>query len=382
MRKIRAGVIGTGFIGPQHIDALRRLGYVDVAAVAGSSLERAREAAAELCIERAYPSWQDLLADPTIEVLHNCTPNRLHHEINRAALHAGKHVVSEKPLAMSSEETADLVRVAERSGRLAAVNFNHRGYPMVQQARRMVGEGRLGSILLIHGGYLQDWLLYPSDWNWRVDPAEGGESRTVADIGSHWADLVQHVSGQRITRVLASLTTAIPKRQRPTPPGDTAGSPASVPVHEVVVESEDYGTVIFETEAGARGTFTASQVSAGHKNKLSFELNGSVSSVGWDADAPDYLWVGHRGGPNERLTRDPEQVAGDVTPYVHLPAGHYEGWPNALLNTMQSIYGAIREGRTKPGPGDIFATFHDGHQSALLVDAVLRSNRNHEWTEV
>lgn len=372
MTRLRAGIIGAGFIGPQHADALRRLGFVEVRGIAASSPEKGQQAAAHLSIDRAYPSWQAMLSDPDIGVVHNCTPNRLHYEINRAALEAGKHVVSEKPLGISPAETAELARVAVASGRMAAVNFNHRGYPMVQQARAMVSQGRLGELMLIHGAYLQDWLLYPSDWSWRIDPAEGGESRTVADIGSHWADLIQHVSGQRITRVLASLATAIPQRQRPVPDG----------VQEVSVVSEDYGTVIFETDGGARGTFSVSQISAGRKNKLSFEIDGSASSVAWDADAPEYLWVGHRNAPNEQLSRDTAQLSPSAARYARLPAGHYEGWPDALLNTMAGIYSAILEGRTEPGPEDVFATFLDGHRSAVLVDAVLRSSRSGGWVEV
>lgn len=383
MRRIRTGIIGAGFIGPQHVEAIRRLGYVDVVAIAESSHERASAAAGTLYIPRAYGSYQELLADSEIDVVHNCTPNVLHYEINRAALEAGKHVVSEKPLAMDSTETAALVEVAAGSGRVAAVNFNHRGYAMAQQARALVAMGALGELRLLHGSYLQDWLLYPTDWSWRLDPRLGGASRAVADIGVHWADLVQHVAGHRISRVFADLQTLLPRRLRPTQRVQTFGGRGDpVAAEEVAIETEDEAVVLFETEQGARGTFMVSQASAGHKNRLAFEINGSRASVAWDADAPDELWMGYRDKPNERLARDPSLVAPAVASFVHLPGGHYEAWPDALKNVMANVYAAIRDGRTERAAGDVFATFEDGHRAALLVEAVLDSARQRAWVDV
>jgi predicted dehydrogenase len=336
-----------------------------------------------LYIEHAYGSYRELLADPDIDVIHNCTPNALHYEINRAALEAGKHVVSEKPLAMNSEETRSLVEIARYSGCLAAVNFNHRGYPMVQQARAMIDSGDLGKVQLIHGSYLQDWLLYPTDWNWRLDPAVGGASRAVADIGSHWADLLQHVTGQRIVRVLADLQTVLPTRKRPLAATQTFGGTAQSEASEdVAITTEDYASVIFETDGGARGVFTVSQVSAGHKNRLSFEVNGARASARWDADAPNELWIGYRDGANEVLTKDPSLVAPGVKPYIHLPGGHHEAWPDALRNVFAEMYAAVREGRTGPLATSAFAGFEDGHRSALLVDAVIDSAQRGGWTDV
>ena len=383
MRRLRSGIIGGGFIGAQHVEAVRRLGYVDVIAIAGSTPSRAKASAEELYIERAYGSSAELLADSDIDVIHNCTPNALHYEINRAALEAGKHVISEKPLAMNSSETTSLIEIASKSNRLAAVNFNHRGYPMVQQARAMVKAGHLGKVQLLHGSYLQDWLLYPTDWSWRLDPAVGGASRTVADIGSHWADLIQHVTSQRIVRVLADLQTVLPQRKRPVKAAQTfGGSAQSVQGEDVAITTEDYASIIFATEQGAHGVFTVSQVSAGHKNKLSFEVNGANASARWDADAPNELWIGYRDQANQLLSKDPSLVAPEVKAYTHLPGGHAEAWPDALKNIMAEIYTAVLEGRTGPAPTNAFATFHDGHRSALLVDAVLESTRRGTWVDV
>lgn len=382
MGKLKTGIIGGGFIGAQHIEAVRRLGYVEVSAIADSSVDRARLNAQQFNIENAHGNYRDMLADPAIDVIHNCTPNVLHYEINRAALEAGKHVISEKPLAMSSAETASLVEIANSSGLLAAVNFNHRGYPMVQQARAMVAAGTLGKVQLLHGAYLQDWLLYPTDWNWRLDPASGGVSRAVADIGSHWADLLQHVINQRIIRVLADLQTVLPTRKRPSVAAQTFGGAAQNEGEDVAINTEDYAAIIFETQDGAHGVFHVSQVSAGHKNKLSFEINGAGASVRWDADAPNDLWIGYRDQANQVLSKDPALVLPQVKPYTHLPGGHAEAWPDALKNVFAEMYGAVVNGRTAPTAASAWASFADGHRSALLVDAVLESSQRSAWVDV
>lgn len=382
MQKLKAGIIGGGFIGAQHVEAVRRLGYVDVLAIADSSLDRAHANAESFSIERAYGNYTELLADPDIDVIHNCTPNVMHYEINGAALEAGKHVISEKPLAMTSTETASLVEIARKSGRLAAVNFNHRGYPMVQQVRAMVKNGDLGDVRLLHGSYLQDWLLYATDWNWRLDPAAGGASRAVADIGSHWADLVQHVIGQHIARVCADLRTVVPHRKRPSTAARSFSATTNDSGEDVAITTEDYAAIMFETDAGANGVFAVSQVSAGRKNKLSFEINGSQASARWDGDDPNELWIGYRDRANQLLTKDPVLVTNEVRPFTHLPGGHAEGWPDALKNVFAQMYAAARTGNVDPAAAHTFATFEDGHRSALLVDAVLESARRKTWVDL
>ena len=305
----------------------------------------------------------------------------LHYEINCAILAAGKHVISEKPLAMDTKQTASLVEIAAKSNRINAVNFNHRGYPMAQQARASIANGDLGSIRLIHGSYLQDWLLYPTDWSWRLEPEKGGASRAMGDIGVHWADLAQHVTGQRIKRVFADMRTMVPTRMRPTQRVQTfGGASGQVQTEEVEINTEDEAMVLFETDGGARGSFMVSQVSPGHKNRLSFEVNGAKASVGWDADTPDQLWYGYREKPNERLVKDPSLVAPDVARFIHLPGGHAEAWPDALKNVMAGIYGAVQNGGRRAD--DIYATFEDGHRAALLVDAVLESAQKQAWVDV
>ncbi len=385
MKTITAGVIGTGFIGPAHVEALRRIPGVDVVALASTEPEKARALAGGFGIGRVYDSWEALVADPGIQVVHNCTPNDLHFRINRAAILAGKHVVSEKPLTLTSRESAELLRLAARGGTVHAVNFNYRFYPLIQQARAMVADGSLGDVYLVHGHYLQDWLLFPTDYNWRVDPALGGKSRAVADIGSHWCDLVQFVTGKRIVRVCADLVTVHRKREKPPVAESTfkgSGRGASKKRTSVNITTEDAGTVLLEFEGGIRGVFIVSQVSAGRKNREMFEIDGSRCALAWDQEEPNLLWIGRRDRPNELLLKDPSLLAPPARRFAHYPGGHPEGYPDAPMNLFADVYEFIRKGddprKVKPG----FPTFEDGHAENLVVEAVLKSNRSRRWVTV
>jgi Predicted dehydrogenases and related proteins len=384
MRKIKAGVIGTGFIGPAHVEALRRLGYVDVVAIAGSSPEQARKKAEELNIPEYYGSYKDMLADDDIQVVHNCTPNYLHYQVNRDVILAGKHVVSEKPLAMNRSESADLVALARKHRVVHAVTFNYRHFPMVQQMKAMMNAGELGKVHLVHGGYLQDWLLYDTDYNWRIDPKSGGESRAVADIGSHWCDLAQHVVGKRIVSVFADLATVIPVRKKPTGTGTATFGSGNLPAEteEIEVTTEDFATVLLRFEGRARGIFTVSQVSAGRKNKLFIEVNGSDQSAAWNQEEPERLWIGSRNEANRVMMADPALLSEYAKAFHHYPGGHNEGWPDALKNTMNSIYLYIREGKDPSVEKPPFATFDDGHFSLCIIDSILQSSRLGTWVDV
>lgn len=384
MEKIKVGMIGAGFIGPTHIEAIRRLGFVEVAALAGSDKSAADAKAAELGIPKSYGSYQEMLQDPDIQAVHNCTPNHLHYPINRDIILSGKHVLSEKPLAVSSAESAALLKLARESGIVHGVNFNYRQFPMVKQLAAMVKKSELGKINLIHGSYLQDWLLYETDFNWRLNLEAGGKSRAVADIGSHWCDTVQYVTGNRITEVFAELAAVIPvrKKAKQTAVTYSSQSPDSGLYEEVQIHTEDYASVLLRFDNGAKGVFTVSQVSAGRKNQLSFELNGSQKSAFWNQEEPEKLWLGHRDQPNQVLLADPALVFPDVRPSVHLPGGHNEGWPDALKNQMLQFYTYIRDGKdpSKDRPG--FATFEDGHLSVCITEAILESNAKGQWVKV
>ena len=385
MRTICTGVIGTGFIGPAHVEALRRIPGVDIRAVASNEPERAREIAGALGIPRVYDTWEAIINDGEIEVIHNCTPNNLHFTINRAAILAGKHIVSEKPLTMTSRESYELLHLARRRRVVHAIDFNYRFYPLIQHAHQMVLDGSLGSVYLAHGHYLQDWLYYATDYNWRLEPAISGASRAMADIGSHWCDLVQFVTGLEIREVCADLATVHPTRQKPAAHVATfkgkerKSSGAGTPVR---VGTEDLGVVMLKFNNGARGVVTVSQVSAGRKNREWFEIDGSNHSLAWDQEDPNTLWVGHRERPNETIIKDPSLLAESARKYAHYPGGHPEGYPVGLKNLFINVYDFIREKRDPVREKTDFPTFADGHKENLVIEAVLRSNTKQRWEKV
>ena len=385
MKTIKAGVIGTGFIGPAHVEALRRIAGVEVLAVGSIEPERGRELAERFDIPRVYDRWEPLVADPDIEVIHNCTPNSLHYAINRAAILAGKHIISEKPLTVNSRQSGELLRLLRKSRSVHAVNFNYRFYPLVQEARAMVDGGKLGKIFLVHGHYLQDWLYYPTDYNWRLEPDAGGASRAVADIGAHWLDLVQFITGLKIRRLCADLVTIHPSRQKPASAVQTfkgKESEAGAAGPSVRIRTEDAGNLLLEFEGGARGVLTVSQVSAGRKNCEAFEIDGSLCALAWNQEEPNRLWVGNRGGPNEILIKDPSLLSPSARRYAHYPGGHPEGYPEGPMNLFMNVYDFIRAGKDPRTARADFPTFEDGHWENLLVEAALRSNRSRKWTAV
>lgn len=384
MEKIKVGIIGTGFIGPTHIEAIRRLGFVEIAGVAETSQETAEKKAAELGIPKAFGNYRDMLSDPEIQVIHNCTPNHLHFAINKEIILAGKHVVSEKPLAMNSKESAELLALAKKQGVVHGVNFNYRQHASVQNLKVKITNGDFGKVNLVHGSYLQDWLLYETDYNWRLAPEVGGKSRAVADIGSHWCDTVQFVTGKKIVEVFADLATVIPVRKKPTSNVATFGgqSGQETEYEDVPINTEDYASVLVRFEDGSRGVFTVSQVSAGRKNRLSFEINGSKSSAYWNQEEPEKLWMGHRDKPNEILLADPALFSPESRTAIHHPGGHNEGWPDALKNMMLNYYTFIREGKNPLEDKANFATFEDGHISMAITDAILESHEQQKWVKV
>ena len=375
MRTLRAGVVGTGFIGVVHVEALRRLG-IEVVGVVGSSPERARAKALAPVVD----SYERLLDDDDVDVVHLTTPNHLHHAQVAQALAAGKHVVCEKPLALTSEESAELLELAERSGVVHCTNFNIRFYPQVQQARALVASGALGAVWNVHGGYLQDWLQLPTDWNWRLEPEKGGELRAVADIGSHWLDLVQFVLGSRIDSLLADLATAIPVRRRPAREIETFAAADDVEREDAPMTPEDLAHLLLRFEDGTRGSLVVSQVSAGRKNSLRFEVDGSKGALAWDSEENEALWLGHRGKPNELLLRDPSLLAAGANARTELPAGHAEGFADTFKELYRAVYAAVADGGPPAEPD--YPTFADGHWENVLGDAVARSNRERRWVEV
>jgi len=376
---IGTAVIGSGFIGAVHVEALRRIG-VRVVGLLESSPELGATRAAELGLPRAYASLAELLADDAVQVVHVTSPNELHHPQVREILAAGRHVVCEKPLAMTSAESAELVSLAAASGLVNAVNFNIRFYPLNQHVAALVRDGGLGDIRFVTGRYFQDWLLYDTDWNWRLETDRGGVLRAVGDIGSHWLDLTTFLTGLRVEAVMADLTTFIPVRQKPAGPVLTFSTERATDTIPVEIHTEDVATILLRFAGGARGSVAISQLSPGRKNSLAYQVDGSSSAVAWESEQPDQLWIGHRDRPNEILLRNPALMNAAGAAAARLPGGHVEGFADTFGAAFTAIYDDVLTGA--PSPGRRYASFADGHEEMLVGDAVLESSRTGRWVAV
>ena len=379
---IRVGVVGTGFAASSHLEALRRNPRVQVVAIAASSQDKADAAARRFGVERARGDYRQLLDDESIDAVHNCTPNYLHAEINHAALASGKHLLSEKPLALDAHETSELVAAAAAADVVSGVCFNYRHYPLVRHAKELLASGRYGNVHFVHGGYLQDWLLHEDDWNWRLEVERAGASRAVADIGSHWIDLVQYVTDHAVTEVFADLATLHEQRWRPVQEVETFARGAADNRTRARVETEDFGAIAFRLAGGARGALNVSQVSAGRRNNLSWEIDTARAALAWDQEEPNRLWIGSRDEPNSEVVRDPALLAPQAAALAHVPAGHPEGWPDGLKNLVIDFYAAVAARVAGDGFEPSFASFADAHGVTCVVEAVLASNRSGAWSAV
>jgi predicted dehydrogenase len=385
MKRIGMGLVGAGFVGPHHLDAVRRLGYVDVVAIAGSSEASARKKADALHVPKAYGSVEALLEDPDIQVVHNATPNYLHFPVNMAVIAKGKHIVSDKPLAMTAAEAKQLLDAANKAGVVHAVTFNYRGNPLVQQARLVIARGDIGKPHFLLGSYLQDWLLKDTDYSWRLEPDKGGASSALGDIGSHWCDLAQFVSGLRITDVLGDITTTIAKRKKPRGSREAFQAAGANEAFDVVdIKVEDLASVLVKFDNGAKGCFSVGQVCAGHKNDLVLEICGSKGSLRWLQEHQNELWFGYRDKANEVLQKDPSLMDPEARGYAHLPGGHQEAWADAFYNVMRDIYGFVAAGKKPSDPHPAaFATFEDGYRANCIVEAIMQSAKQGSvWTKV
>lgn len=380
---IQVAIVGSGFIGPAHIEALRRLGFVEVVALCDASLEHAQEKARQLNIPYAYGDVEALLAHPGIQVVHNCTPNFLHAQVNRQILKAGKHVFSEKPLCLTSKEARELEQLAREAGVVHGVSFVYRQFAMVQQAASMMRDGSAGRLFSAYGGYHQDWMLQETDFNWRVDAQQGGVSRAMADIGSHWCDTVQFVTGRRIVEVMADLAIVWPTRKASVADNSTFSERLpDADYQDIPVTTEDAGSVLFRFDDGSKGCFSVSQVSAGRKNRLHFDINASVSSLSWDQETPQQLWIGQRHRANQILGDDPSLLNRDVAGQAHFPGGHSEGWPDAFKNMMLNFYQAVLAGKMPTASERRFASFSEGANVMYIIDAIVKSHQQRRWISV
>jgi predicted dehydrogenase len=379
MKTVKTAILGTGFMGRVHLEAVRRVEGVECAAIVGRNAEAARRLADAFSIPKVTTDYCEVLRDAAIDAVHICTPNAQHYAMAKDAILAGKHVLCEKPLTTTVAEAEELVALAAQKGVRNCVCHNLRYYPMVQQMRRMREAGDLGEILVVQGTYSQDWLLHDTDWNWRVDAAAAGASRCMADIGSHFFDMAEHVSGLRVTSLCADLQTFHSTRKKPKHSVETFANKlmSAEDYEEVAIETEDFGAVIFRMGARARGAMTASQVSAGRKNRFNLEMYGAKASVAWDQERPDELWEGRRDEANQIFIKDPALLKPEARTYADLPGGHSEGYDDTFKQVFRRFYRSIAtEGSAE------YPQFVDGLRQLVILDAELRSNRQHGWIDV
>jgi predicted dehydrogenase len=380
MVKIQTALIGTGFMGKVHAEAIRRLGNVEIVAVASIDEPTARKFADSIGVERATGDYHTILADPAIQAVHVVTPNALHFPVCKEALLAGKNVLCEKPFTVSVAEARELVDLAAETGLANCLEHNLRYYPVVQQIRAMIAAGDLGEILIAQGTYSQDWLLYDTDWNWRIETKDNGQLRAVGDIGSHWMDLVQHLTGQKITALCADLATFHKIRKRPAGPIETFAGKTLQPSDYVPVpiETEDFGAVLFHLGDRARGAYTVSQMSAGRKNMFMIDIYGTKCGVSWNQERPDELWIGQRNSPNQLIVKDPSLLYPQAAAYADLPGGHSEGYDDTHKQNFKRFYARVAD---KHAPID-YPTFEDGLWGMELLEKVLESSRKNAWVDV
>jgi len=383
VKKHRVAVIGTGYIGAVHIEQLMRLPNVIIAGIADKNSNLASETDRRYNIGKIYKDAAEVIADRTIDVIHNCTPNNFHYEINRQSLDAGKQVFSEKPLALSAKESSELVRLAEKKKAVTGINFCYRYYPVVQEAAVRIAKGEIGTVYNIIGNYLQDWLLYPTDYSWRLDPKMAGASNIVGDLGSHWCDLAQFVSGLKIVEVMAELKTLLPVRKRPknkeTP---TFSNASDIDYEDVKISLDEYGALLLRFDNGACGTFTTSQLAAGRKCNIDLQVYGSESSLAWNHERSAELWFGHRNNPNQIFFESPTLQAPETRRFARLPSGHPMGHMDAILNLFRDFYTAIELKEENKKPDFQHPDFQSGHIEMLILEAVIRSRQSGAWAKV
>jgi predicted dehydrogenase len=379
MKKIKTAIVGTGFMGKVHTENVRRVPGVEVAAVVGSRPETAQKFADAMSIPTATANLQDVLNDKTIAAVHICTPNVDHFPQSLAALEAGKAVLCEKPMTMSVAEASRLVNVAKERNAVAGVQHNLRYYPVLQQVRQMIRHGDLGDILIAQGTYSQDWLLYDTDWNWRIDTKENGQLRVMGDIGSHWMDMIQHLTGLKITSLCADLQTFQKTRKRPKGSVETfTGKKLQAADYDAVpIKTDDFGAVLLKLGDRARGAFAVSQVSAGRKNRFAFEIYGTKSGVAWNQERPDELWIGQRNSPNQIIVKDPSLFDPRAASFADLPGGHSEGYDDTFKQMFRRFYARVAD----PSAPVEYPTFADGAWGMELLEKVLESSNKQAWVK-
>ncbi len=367
-------------MGKVHAENVRRLGNVEIAAVVGSRQETADKFAEAMSIPFATSDLNVVLENREIEAVHICTPNVDHFPMSLAAIEAGKAVLCEKPMTMTVAEARELVAAAKAKNAVNCVQHNLRYYPVVQQMRQMIASGELGEILIVQGTYSQDWLLYDTDWNWRLDAKSNGKLRVMGDIGSHWMDMIQHLTGQEITELCADLSIFHKNRKRPKGSVETfSGKKATdAEVDSFPIDTEDFGMVLLHLGERTRGAFTVSQMSAGCKNYFAFQIFGTKAGVAWNQEQPDTLWIGHRNEPNQILIKDASLFHPAAASFADLPGGHSEGYDDSHKQVFKRFYAKVADAKA---PVD-YPTFEDGLHGMILLEKVSESAEKRGWVTV
>lgn len=378
MKKYKAGIVGIGFIGVAHIEALRRLGNVEVIAIADAidSVKKAED----LNVPFGFRDYREMIDSVELDVIHICTPNNTHYEIAMYAMAKGINVICEKPFTTSIEQAKTLVKVAREKKLINAMNFHNRFYPLTNNLKQIIKNGDLGEIFSIHGGYIQDWLLYDTDFNWRLISTQSGKTRAVADIGSHWFDLIEYITELKITEVFAEFGTFHKTRKCPIMPSETFSNVGfkNEEYKEIKIDTEDFACVMLRFENGAIGNATISQMFAGIKNKISVFVGGSKMSGEWDSDDTNNLILGRRNQPNLIINKDPKILNPHAAALANYPGGHVEGFPDAIKQVFKQVYTSIEY----PSNDYDYATFEDGLRQMIICEKVYESSQTGKWTKL
>lgn len=375
MKEYKAAVIGAGFIGAVHVEMLRRLGNVSVVALCDAV--DADKKAASMHIANAYSDYKKMIDEQKPDAIHICTPNHTHYDIAKYAIEKGVNFICEKPFTTTVEQAKELVSLAREKKVVGAVNFHNRLYPMPNEMHQMIKKGEVGDLFSVHGGYIQDWLMYDTDYSWRLEKGQVGKTRAIADIGSHWMDLVEFVTGEKIRRVNAAFRTVYPVRKKPMGKVETFQTLTDVSYEEIPIDTEDEAVVMFELEKGAIGTAIVSMVFAGKKNTTTLSIAGSKKSLEWSSESLNDLWIGHRDKPNEIMTKDASLMHKETAGLASYPSGHIEGFPDAFKNVFRQFYDSF----DKEGDYE-FARLEDGLREMILSDCIFESAMNKTWVDV
>lgn len=379
-RMIRVGVIGAGYIGMVHLDQLARLG-VKIVKVVDNNPELAKRAAAKYGIEHWSTKADDIVNDPSIDVVHNCTPNKFHFDINKRSMENGKQVLSEKPLAMTAEEAEELWNVSVKHNTVTGVDFCYRYYPVVQEAAARIARGELGDVRMVFGTWFQDWLSMETDYSWRLERAENGMSNVTADLGSHWFDLVQFLTGRKVTDVMGDLATLIPIRKKPKKQVLAFEHLEAADSVDVECSLEEYSAVHFRLDGTVPGSFTTCQLCNGRKSEPLFEIYGKECSYAWNHKDPTRLWIGHRFKPNEELIENASIMHPEAARFAVLPAGHPLGYYDAVMHLFKDFYDAIEAGEGAD-QASRRPTFFTGYEEMKILAAIIESNDKRRWESV